>query len=228
MADPISISASVAGLISLADLVFSRAYTYIKAVDSAPEEAQSLVSSLGALSGILHNLFLVARQMEGEPVDATIRINYISSCRRTMEKMKKKLGSFDMYSSDDKLRLRKRLKWPFSATEVKSLGMEIERHKSTLSLALNVDSLSALLRSLSGQKDLEDGIEEIRFELKRQREAESHVVLSQERRAIVNWIQPYDPHQHHQMNLKLRYLETGLWLISGEEVSISYHVDLAT
>ena len=228
MADPISISASTAGLISLADLVFGRAYTYIKAVDGASEETQRLVSSIGALSGIIHNLRLVARQVEGEAIDSTIRINHISSYRRTMEKMKNLLGSFDIWSSDDKITLRKRLKWPFSASEVKSLSMEIEGHKSTLSLALNVDSLSGLLRSLSAQKDLKDGIEEIRSEFKRQREAEFHVVLSQERRAIVNWIQPHDPHRHHQMSLKLRHPETGLWLVDGEEVSISHYFNLAT
>ncbi|KAF6235600.1 hypothetical protein HO173_006283 [Letharia columbiana] len=87
MADPLSVSASIAGLITVTDAVLSRTSKYVKAVQSAPNEVSSLTLALGALSGILHNLRLVASQLEGEPFDTAIQVNHTYSCIETMEKV---------------------------------------------------------------------------------------------------------------------------------------------
>ncbi|KAF6219211.1 hypothetical protein HO133_005036 [Letharia lupina] len=87
MADPLSVSASIAGLITVTDAVFSRTFKYVKAVQGAPNEVSSLTLALGALSGILHNLRLVASQLEGKPFDTAIQVNHTCSCIETMEKV---------------------------------------------------------------------------------------------------------------------------------------------
>ena len=218
MADPLSISASIAGLITITDSVFSRIFKYVKAVKAAPDEVSSLKLALGSLSGILHNLELIAAQFEGEPFDTAIQVNHIHSCFQTVEKVEKILEKYHSLSAGpQRMDKTKRLKWPFSVSEAKNICVEIEQHKTTLSLALNVDGMTAFLQTLSRQKDLQNGIEDIKSESQRKREVETRIAVSTERRKILDWIQPYDPHQNHNMNLNLRHPGTGLWLIEGDE-----------
>ena len=218
MADPLSVSASIAGLITITDAVFSRTFKYVKAVKGAPNEVSSLTLALGALSGILHNLRLVASQFDEEPFDTAIRVSHIHSCLQTVEKAEKILDKYHSSSAGPQNMERlKRLKWPFSVSEAKTLCAEIEGHKTTLSLALNVDSMANFLHTLSRQKDLQNGIDDINSQLRQKHAAETRIAVSKERRNVLDWIQPYDPHQNHEMSLKLRHPGTGLWLIESDE-----------
>lgn len=217
MADPLSVSASVAGLITIADAVFSRTFKYVKAVKGAPKELSALTLAMGALSGVLHNLNLVILQLEGEPFDTTIQANHIYSCLQTVEKVRKVLDNFESSTGGHSMKLTKRLRWPFSVSEAKDLCKEIEGHKATLNLALTADGLSGLLQSLSRQKELQNGINGIQSELQQRREIETRIAVTEDRRKILDWIQPYDPRQNHQMSLRLRHPGTGLWLIESDE-----------
>lgn len=218
MSDPLSVSASIAGLVTITDAVFCRAFKYVKAVKGASNEVANLASAIGSLSGILHNLHLLACQLEGETFDTTIQTHHLHSCYQTVEKVRKILDKFDVSSTAHGLDTMKRLRWPFSVPEAKNLTSEVERHKTTLSVALAADGLSGLLQALSRQKDLQTGVDDIKSELKRKREVETHLTISEERRKILAWIQKHDPHQNHDMALRLRHPGTGLWLLESEEV----------
>lgn len=217
MADPLSVSASIAGLVTITDIVFRRTFKYVKAVKGAPKQLSALTTATGALSGILHNLSLLAGQLEGESFDTTIQANHIYSCLQTLNKIQGILDKFDSSTGGHSMNTMQRLKWPFSVSEAKDLCIEIEGHKTTLSLALTADGLSSLLQALSRQKDLQGGINDIKSELKRKREIETRISMTEERRKILDWIQPYGPHQNHEMSLKLRHPGTGLWLIESDE-----------
>ena len=218
MADPLSISASIAGLVTFTDAMFRRTFNYVKAVKGAPNELSALITAIGALSGILHNLSLIASQLEGESFDSTIQANHIHSCLQTVDKIRSILDKFDSSIEGHSMKIMKRLKWPFSGTEIKDLCTEIERHKTTLSLALTTDGLSGLLQTLSRQNNLQSGINGIESELKRKHEVETRIAITKERRKVLNWIQPYDPHQNHGMSLRLRHPGTGLWFMESDEI----------
>ena len=217
MADPLSVSASIAGLVAITDTVFRRTFKYVKAVKGAPNELSALTAAMGALSGILHNLSLVACQLEGESFDTTIQANHIHSCLETVDKVKIILDKFDAPTGGHSMTKMKRLRWPFSVSEAKDLCAEIEGHKTTLSLALTADGLSGLLLALSRQKDLQSGIDGIKSEIQQKREIETRIAVTKERRKVLDWIQPYDPHQNHNMSLRLRHPGTGLWLIESDD-----------
>ena len=54
--DPLSLSVSIAGLISLADLVVTRGTKFYCSVRAAPKEISTLIGEVAALSGILSAL----------------------------------------------------------------------------------------------------------------------------------------------------------------------------
>ncbi len=219
MGDPLSAAASIAGLVTITDTVFCRAFKYGKAVKGAPAEIAGLASAIGALSGIVHNLHLLICQLDGETFDTAIQIHHIHACLKTMESIEKILDKYGSLPGHG-METMKRLRWPFLASEAKSLTTQIERHKATLSLALAADGLSGLLQALSRQKAIQSGIQDIKNEIRQKREADTRIAMSKERQEILAWIQIHDPRQNHDMSLKLRHPSTGLWLVESVEVCI--------
>ena len=219
MTDPLSVSASIAGLVTLADIVFRRTYRYAKAAKKAQKEISALSTEIGALYGILSNLHLVSCQLEGELFESTTRTHHIHSCYQTLEHVKSVLDRDDTSALRDERveSLKRNLRWPFKSSEVKDLIAEIERHKTTLGLALNVDSMSGLLQALSKHDQILNAIEGIRTEIKENHEAETRIAINNEKQDILNSFARVDPRSNHEMGRKLRSPGTGLWLTEGQE-----------
>lgn len=219
MADPLSISASISGLVTLADITFRRTYKYVKAVKRAPKEISALSTEIGALYGVLSNLYLVCRQLEHEQADSTTRIHHIHSCYQTLEYIRSILDRDNTSSlrGEPLENLKRNLKWPFRSSEVKDLIVEIERHKTTLGLALNVDCMSGLLEALSRHDEIRNTVEGIRTELKERHEAETRIAINEERQKILKSFAKVDSRSNHEMSRKLRSPGTGLWLTEGQE-----------
>jgi hypothetical protein len=142
MADPLSIAASVAGLITIAETVIGSGYQYVKNAKDAGSQVSALISEITNLFGVLHSLHLVACRFEGEEFDSTMQIHHIHSCYVVLEKIKLRLDKANPVGSHNALEAAKRkLHWPISSSETKSLIADVERHKSTLSLALHADGM---------------------------------------------------------------------------------------
>ena len=219
MTDLLSVSASISGLVTLADIVFRRTYKYVKAVKKASKDITALSTEIGALYGILSNLQMVSRQLEDEIFESTTRVHHIHSCYQTLEEVKHILDKDDTSSLHDQRleTVKRKLRWPFTSSEVKNLIAEIERHKTTLGLASNVVCMSGLLQALSRQDQIRDTIEGVRTELKERHEAETRITINKERKEILNSFAKIDCRSNHGMSRKLRSPGTGLWLTEGQD-----------
>ncbi|KAL8943110.1 MAG: hypothetical protein Q9211_001098 [Gyalolechia sp. 1 TL-2023] len=218
MAEPLSVTASIAGLVTLADVIFGRIFKYVQAVKGASKEITALSSEVGALYGILNNLHLVSRQLEEQSLSSAPRIHHIGSCHKTLEKLKAILDTDDPASAQTQCdKFKRKLHWPFSSSQVKTLLAEIERHKATLGLALNVDGVSGLLRSLSLQNETRDAVEGIKAELKQKHEADTRIAINAKRQSVLKSFGGIDPGKNQKMSLRLRQLGTGSWLIESQE-----------
>ena len=140
--DPLSISASVAGLITLTELIVSRGYEFLKGVKNAKDEISQLLVEITALFGVLQSLRLVALRFEGQHFDTTLQLAYIQSCQKLVDQIHVNLKAALPEDSDGCWRAAgKSLRWPLSGKETKALIADVGKHKATLSLALNVDGL---------------------------------------------------------------------------------------
>lgn len=206
-------AASIAGLIALADIVFGKVFRYIKTAKKAEKDVASLSTEIRDLSGILYSLQLVAKQMKDEGYDRSIRIQHVQHCHDTLETVRIKLQKAfpDSDKASTTKELYRKMKWPFSASETQDLIAEIQRHKSTLTVALSSDSLSSLLKALSKQDDIATGINEIRVEIRNHWERATRVQVDKDRRKVLEFFSQVDPRSSHTINLKLRHPATGLW-----------------
>jgi len=142
MADGLSVAASIAGLVTLAEAVTRKSYRYVKEAKNSSKEISKLLSETTELYGILHGLHLMACRFESEEFDHTIQTHHVHSCYVLLDKLDSKLldANPQSYSSSRK-DLLKKMAWPFSSVETKEMIAELERQKSTLRLALSVDNM---------------------------------------------------------------------------------------
>ena len=219
MIEPFFVFASIAGLITLADIIFGRTYAYAKAIKGASKDIAAFSSEIGDLYGILQRLNLVACQFEGELFDSTARTRHVHSCYQTLEKIRVRLGKDDASGLEIQRfeKMKRKPRWPFTSSEVKVLISEILRHKQTLGLALNVDSMSALVETLSMQHELHNPVGNIKTFIKNKHESETRIALSNERQRVLKSFNKVDPRKSSNISWKLRHPGTGLWLTEGTE-----------
>jgi Fungal N-terminal domain of STAND proteins/NACHT domain len=213
------IASNIAGLIGLADLIFRKVFWYIKTVKNAEKEIQSFSNEINTLSGILHSLHLTARQLDGEDFDRSLRAHHIYFCQRTLESISAKLEkAFPLPEKAITVKSTfRKLSWPFSSNETKEFIAELQRHKSTFNLGLSVDNLSSLLKVLSQQDTIQDGIDDIKTQLRQRWDLETRISLTKQRAEVLRFFCPVDPQLNHDISLKLRHPGTGLWLTESEE-----------
>ena len=225
MADPLSVSAGIVGLVSLAEGVSYRVFRYVKAVKNASNDISSLAIVISALYGVLTRLHLLYDQLKDDIYESRSQVNHIQSCYVTLAKAKSILDRDDTTSLNEQRVeiLKRKLRWPFSSSEVKDLVAEIDRHKSTLGLALQIDAMAGLLCAFSRQKDLSHDLKEIKSELEPRREAETRITIDKQRQEVLNSFGSIDPRQSHEMNQKLRHPNTGLWLTESFEFRTWLH-----
>ena len=219
MAEPLSVSASLASLITFAEIMFKRTYKYAKAVRNAPEEIRKLSNELSTLNGLLHRVELLARELEGHPSYSNKNIYGLNSCLETLSKIKFLLDKFEAPATTNRTlhTVKRRMGWPFSASEANSLTMELDRHKATLNLALEADEMSGMVKILAKQAGMSNQLQDIKDELVRRRETETRIQLSEEHKNILRSFGTTDPERNYNMSLKLRQPATGLWLMEGAE-----------
>jgi hypothetical protein len=144
MADPLSISASIAGLMTIADIVIRNGYKYIAAVKDANKAMASLINEVNLLSGTLHSLRNIAEGLEGEsnPFVSTTQVHHVESCYRTLRKINDLLDKFELSKSQGFINhAKQRLRWPLTLSDTRALAAEVEKQRAILTLALNADEM---------------------------------------------------------------------------------------
>jgi hypothetical protein len=215
--DPLSVAGSVAGLISLADTVFRKLFRYVKDVKNAEKDAQDLKSEVAALSGVLHNLHVVAQDLEADQVSTySTRTGHVNSCLATLYKLDEIL---DKIGVSDRGKLRNtihKLSWPFKSVNTKQFIEDIRQHRNNLNLALSADCMTALLKCLSTQDELLKRVDDIDTRRLDKERIETRITMDLERQRILDYFLFVNPHENFKTSLKLRYPTTGFWLTENE------------
>ncbi|KAF9769047.1 hypothetical protein IL306_013603 [Fusarium sp. DS 682] len=214
MADPLSLAASVAGLISLADLVFKTTYKFVRAAKDAKDEIQSLVDEINNLASVLRRLEALTSDLEdeGQSFDPTLRNHYLNHCYKTFNRIesrvKKASESFKRSKLDGIVR---QLKWPFSSSETRELLAELSRHKETISVALLADTMRKIQISLSKSDDIDKKITAL-GEVARRIEINTTIAINDRKKRILDHFMKANPQPALQTSIRLRHSMTGLWL----------------
>jgi len=136
--DPLSIAASVIPVVQLSSTVIS----CLAAVKSAPKECQRCTIEASNLQSLLINLcYLLEERKGGELWFSALRAliakdGPLEQYRQALEELQSKLGA-----GSNESKIKRQLTWRFSKEEVASILARLERLKTLVSIALNMDHL---------------------------------------------------------------------------------------
>lgn len=213
MADGLSVAASVAGLVQIADVVVRRGYRYIREVKNAEKSVEQLIDEVNKLSGVLHSLKNVAERCEDDKmeIDPTAQIHHIEACLKTLQLVDTHLEHSNPATKAMGMdSIKSKLKWPLNKSKVKELMLEVEKHKSVMSLAMTASSMSALLVLLERQENLMDNLMELKHGIEADRAQKVEVEINSERRKWLDWLSPVKVQRWQGSNIALRQPGTGI------------------
>ncbi|KAF4829931.1 Vegetative incompatibility protein HET-E-1 [Colletotrichum siamense] len=199
MADPLSIAASIAGLISLADVVFTRLIKYKNSIKDAEKELGDLAKEVNLLGGALNSLARLARALEAGSFDSNLRMQNIEDCSESLIKLDAKLSKIDTTS------VRTKLFRPISTDQVREWLDVLSRHKRNINLALSADSMDAMMKLLAKEDERVEIVKEThRITIR--------IDKTMEDKRLLDFYVQHNPQQNYDMSLQLRHGRTGLWL----------------
>jgi len=217
--DPLSITASVAGILQLANTVFFSLTRYIKEAKDGKYRATGLAKEMMDLSCSLHRLSLLATAMDQQSMPSSFKVHGLESCGKTLLNIEKRVHKAltDFESDRKRDRLFGALAWPFSKHEMDDLLDEIARHKTSIGLALAADTMEALLKCLSAQSSIQQELKHIKTGIQLRNDADAEVQRDEERRDIINFFLKVNPMADLQTATNLRHSETGKWLLKDPD-----------
>ena len=222
MADPFSLAASVAGIVSLASHVFHGLHSFRRQAAGAHSAVAELTTGTRNLSGILQNLSLLAASLEEESTSSgpghqrpvSFKAQHLNACRHTLLRIEKRLKKAqDDFASGRKLKsISRSLKWPFSVEETRELLDEMAGHQRTLELALSADTFGKLLQCLAKQEVMDQSIKALRTTIERKFSIDTRIEWNKKRTTVIEFFLRINPQASFQTCLNLRQPMTGLWL----------------
>jgi hypothetical protein len=222
--DPLSLSASIAGLISLADVAFRTVYKYVRGVKGAESDVRNLQKEIEALCSVLRLLHPLAEvlETEGEEGKSALNVEILHHCEETLKEISTKVqGAFVSFEEKKSLKAAlQKLKWPFGSTETKDLLDTLSRYKLTISIATSADSLSKLQILLSKQTEHNSKIEEAVKNIDENTKLIANIALDKEKRRILDFFMKstLNPRHHLDQSIRLRHPTTGIWLRTSSQL----------
>jgi len=160
MSDPLSIAASVAGLLSLAGTASKSIFQFISSIADAPEQARHLTRELYALNvalGQVQGSLLDPRfsTENDDSSDISMLHECLASCTTVFSELENRLRNAGL--TEESLGSRsvgsfqrgwKSVKWSFTDDELRELLRRVEAEKATLGLINNAFTAYVDLRSM--------------------------------------------------------------------------------
>ena len=137
--DPISMAASVAGLVSLTIKVSSTVGSYCKSVKNARKDVQEVGEELESMHDVLHQLdeFLRSQQLKTKFFEPTsVLATAITICGDTVTKISSKVQKLE---SNGLASMWERLKWPVSEKEMQRILATLRRCAATFQFSLTIE-----------------------------------------------------------------------------------------
>lgn len=143
MSDPLSISASVAGLITLAAAVTQSCYGTYREIKNAPRTLKDVIDQLGLLHQVLIDLKNICEQSSEPLLPLSNILNDIRNCKVRLEEFDRRLG----LKFRNPRNILSRIRWSFETSEIKAFVDQLQTYRglfdsaktnATLQLAITI------------------------------------------------------------------------------------------
>ncbi|CAI6332280.1 unnamed protein product [Periconia digitata] len=203
--DPLSFSASIAGLLSLTIEITRLTYEYVSGVKDAPKAAQNLLTETTAIENILRDLRNkvllnsdVSAVFKSASMDHTARVQLLDQCEGDLTSLLKDLERESGSSSTQRAAGLLRLRWPFKEANLQDKLTRLRWFQSQLATLASHDTLMTSTLTLQ--------------EVQSWRGEAIH-------NATLEWLSPLDFASKQHDVLSRLHPGTVEWLIQSQEFS---------
>jgi len=150
MADPLSIAASIAGLLSIARSILAEGYGYIASVRDSPNALKQLLSEISQLEAILGQIDELVRenavnaspatQSSRHRVSEIITPDTIKTASDLLKSVQSSIKLCERTPGQSARNVGRAIVWPFKEREVKESLDRFWRLINTFELALSLES----------------------------------------------------------------------------------------
>jgi Cdc6-like AAA superfamily ATPase len=194
--DVVSAIASIVALVQLADRIVDLSSTYIGHAKGAEKEISQIITTITGLKGFLEFLEKFLESADADRLSALLSqckpTGPLDLCTKLMKEIESKLKA-------KKAEIGKALVWPFQRKDIVESLEFIEKYKSSLSLAMQGDTLQATLI-------IEPAVQDI----------QRHV-HTQVEKGVLKWLNKVDPFVNHWAARAKWEPGTGEWFVSSHE-----------
>jgi len=150
MADPLSIAASIAGLLSLAGPILAEGYAYISSVRGSPSALKQLLSEVSRLDAVLGQIDELAResatstgavvQTQRSRVSEVITPDTIKTASDLLKSVQSSIKQYERIPGQNAKNIGRAIVWPFKERDVKENLDRFKRLIDIFELALSIES----------------------------------------------------------------------------------------
>ena len=139
--DPLSVSASIIGVLGAAAKVASVLIAFVQSTKSAPKLAQTVLSEVNGLSAILTHLqtYLLGVVSPSESRTSLILVEQVivtlAECVTTFSELEDALGTS---KNDGEMGMLDRVRWAMKESKISSIQGRLQSNKSSLTLMLTI------------------------------------------------------------------------------------------
>ncbi|KAI9762711.1 MAG: hypothetical protein M1840_001178 [Geoglossum simile] len=190
-------AAAILQLVQLGALFVDGCYTYLQSARNAPAEITRTISEVNSLKGILEHLQRLVSEGAGLAALSSLMgpQGPFEASTTALEELAKKLKALNEASA-----VRRRLLWPVEGGKFEEILQGLEKHKTTLILALAGDNFNSAQKTELDVQDVKTSIGELQ--------------AGEKRRSVLRWLRDVDPTPNHRAaRKKHEQPETGTWLL---------------
>jgi uncharacterized protein YukE len=139
--DPFSITAGIAGLLSLSLQVSQIVTKHIESVKDAQQEAHTLSTKLNALISVLQQLekFIEKHARSGHFSESSVLYGTIKRCEGSLQQLDETLSKFVQDTTRDSRSWRRWMRWPLSRAKHQQTVTLLHEYLEVFNLSMSLD-----------------------------------------------------------------------------------------
>jgi ankyrin repeat domain-containing protein 50 len=205
MAEPLSITSGIAGLISLSATVLTAGYNYLNSVSSAPEDFTSLIRKIASLNAVLSQL--ISHSLSEQTVHqigphALVQQDVLQDCEKTLLNIQLLIRDCKPVGGHRRKNALNALVWPLKQKEIIKNRERLSRLCANLHTTISIESASTL-RALEHEQKWGSMVI---------RELVRNTDDFQEQK-LLEWLSPLDPIVKHTAATLLKQPGTDEWFL---------------
>ncbi|KAG1751894.1 hypothetical protein EDB19DRAFT_1206608 [Suillus lakei] len=218
--DPITSGVTILQLVQTIARASALFYGYVASVRDADSSCQSLLDELSSILGVLTTVMEIEKD-PSLPDNLRHVLSKLMAENGPVTKLQGELKNLLPTEQESrKMGTISKLMWPFKEKKTVAIAERLKGFYRDITTVLVIDSRNTLKEVDRGVKEVSRGVQELK-------EAQEVHKKNEERRTLLEWMNPVSCTEKHDISYRQRNPETGRWIFHADQYVIWNESDRA-